>query len=125
MAKKKKNAIPKKLAGVKVPKFLRKSSLVKGLLKTEMGRDILANALTAGAGAAAAVLAQNRGEIAETAGDGAKKSVRIAGLATEAGQNAASAAMSSIADAAKAVLPGGAPTSSKSRKKAQRQNARH
>ena len=51
-----KNAIPKKIAGYKVPKSLRKSRLLKHLLRSPLGREILANALTAGAGAAAAAM---------------------------------------------------------------------
>ena len=57
--------LPKKVAGYRVPKSMRKSKLLRALLNNPMGRDVLANALTAGAGAAAAVLVQNREEIAD------------------------------------------------------------
>jgi len=55
----KKNRIPKTIAGVKVPKVLRKNSLIKGLLGSATGRTVIAEALMAGAAAGAAVLAGN------------------------------------------------------------------
>jgi hypothetical protein len=53
MAKKK---IPKKIAGFKIPKVLRKNSLLKSLVGTAGGRQLVAEALVAAAGAAAAAL---------------------------------------------------------------------
>ena len=47
------NKVPKKIAGVRVPKVFRKSSLLKGLLNTPAGRKLVAEALVAAAGAAA------------------------------------------------------------------------
>jgi hypothetical protein len=59
MAKKQK--VPKRVAGVKLPKALRKSGLAKSLLGTAVGRQLLADALIAAAGAAAAVLVKDKG----------------------------------------------------------------
>ncbi|QIA23268.1 hypothetical protein [Mesorhizobium sp. AA22] len=106
---KNKRKLPKKIGGFKVPKPVRKSTLLRSLLASSVGRDLLANAITAGAGAAAAVLVRERAEIADAtksaAKTGAKKSARVAGLATEMVQSAASAVMGVVSDAAHKVLP--------------------
>ena len=64
MAKKAKSnkaeALPKSVAGVKVPKAMRKSSALGTLFNSELGREILADALIAAAGAAAAALTRTR-----------------------------------------------------------------
>lgn len=44
----KKHRIPKKVAGVKVPKGLRKSKALRAMMSSDVGRDVLANALKAG-----------------------------------------------------------------------------
>ncbi|MGO4835792.1 hypothetical protein AB4144_26480, partial [Rhizobiaceae sp. 2RAB30] len=98
--------------------------VLQALMKSDIGRDVIANALTAGAGAAAAVLVQNRENVADSVGGGAKKGVKIASLASEAAQHAASAALGAVSDAAKAILPHG-KNSPKSSKRTQRQAARH
>jgi hypothetical protein len=102
---KKNGKLPKKIGGFKVPKSVRKSPLVGSLLRSPLGRDILANAITAGAGAAAAVLVQDRDAIAEGSSKAVKKSARTskraAGIASDAVQSAATAVMGVVADAAK------------------------
>ncbi len=40
----KKNRIPKKIAGVKVPKPLRKSKMLRSMMASDLGRDVLAKA---------------------------------------------------------------------------------
>ncbi|WP_254021559.1 hypothetical protein [Mesorhizobium escarrei] len=106
---KSKRKLPKKIGGFKVPKSVRKSTLLRNMLASPVGRDLLANAITAGAGAAAAVLVRERGEIADAtksaAKTGAKKSARAAGLATDMVQSAASAMMAVVSEAAHKVLP--------------------
>ena len=92
--------LPKKVAGYKVPKSIRKSKLLRALLNNPLGRDVLANALTAGAGAAAAVLVQNREEVAPAGIKGTKKGMQAAGLAGEAAQSAATAMIGVVRDAA-------------------------
>ena len=47
----KKNAIPKRVAGFKIPKPIRKSSFLRSMLASKTGRDILGKALVAGAAA--------------------------------------------------------------------------
>ena len=97
---KKKSKLPKKIGGYKVPKAVRRSSLLRGMLASPMGRDIIANAITAGAGAAAAVLVEEREAIADTGAKavkkGAKKSKRAAGIVTEMVQGAGSAVMGRV-----------------------------
>ncbi|MCV9966120.1 hypothetical protein OIU34_30060 [Pararhizobium sp. BT-229] len=100
-----KNRIPKKVAGYKVPKTIRKSSMIRSLLASDIGRDVLANALTAGAGAAAAVLVSEREEIGDATKKGARKGARAMGLAGEAIRNAAHAATEVVRDAAHSALP--------------------
>ncbi len=105
----KKIKLPKKVAGYRVPKSVRKSKLLRALLNNPLGRDVLANALTAGAGAAAAVLVQNREEVVETGKKGTKKAgktgVEVAALATEAAQSAANAMIEVVQNAATTILP--------------------
>ena len=110
---KKKAALPKKIAGVKVPRTVRKSRMLRAMLKNPMGRDLLANALVAGAGAAAAVLVEKREVVADAskstvkAGKKAgKKSYRAAQIAGHAMESAVSAMMGVVADAAHTIVPG-------------------
>ncbi|WP_426131890.1 hypothetical protein [Pararhizobium sp. PWRC1-1] len=100
-----KNRIPKKVAGYKVPKGIRKSSVIRALLASDIGRDVLANALTAAAGAAAAVLIAQREEISDATKKGARKGARALGIAGEAIRDAAQAAMEVVRDAAHSALP--------------------
>ena len=101
----KKTKIPKKIAGFKVPKGIRKSPVLAGLMRSKIGRELLAKALTAGAAATAAVLIEEREPVADAAKKGAAsggKAVRLAGQALESG---ASAAVEVLRDAASAALP--------------------
>jgi hypothetical protein len=109
---KKKAPLPKKIAGVKVPKMVRKSRMLRAMLRNPMGRDLLANALVAGAGAAAAVLIEERGTVTEegkqTAKAGkkaGKKSFRAAQIAGHAMESAVSAMMGVVSDAAHTIVP--------------------
>ena len=105
MAKKRKKVLPKKLAGFKVPKPLRKSRLLRSLLGSAMGREIVANALTAGAGAAATVLLRERAEVADATATGARKGARAIGIVAEAVEEAATAMMDVVTDAARSLVP--------------------
>jgi hypothetical protein len=49
--------IPRSIAGIKVPRRVRKSRTVKALLASPVGREVVAAALTAAVGAAGAALA--------------------------------------------------------------------
>jgi hypothetical protein len=100
-----KNVLPKKIAGYKVPKRLRRSRVLRALLHSPMGRQVAADALVAGAGAASAVLLRDREEVADAARTGARKSGHAVALLTEAGESAAHAVMGVIAEAARSVLP--------------------
>ena len=106
---KKKNPIPKRMAGVKMPKTIRKSRMLRAMLSSAKGRDLLANALVAGAGAAAAVLVEEREQVTDAAGTGAKKGARALGIAAEAMESAASAVMATVSDAAGSLVPNKAP----------------
>jgi hypothetical protein len=98
-----KNKVPKKIAGYKVPRAIRQSTVIKTLLASEIGRGILANALTAAAGAAATVLVAERGEIADATSKGARtRALNIAGAAMG---EAAHAAMDVVRSTAHDALP--------------------
>ena len=101
----KKNPIPKKISGVKMPRTLRKSRMLRAMLGSARGRDLLGKALMAGAGAAAAVLVQERDEVADAGAKGARKGARAVGVAAEALESAAGAVMSTVSDAASSLLP--------------------
>ena len=101
----KKKVIPKKIAGLKVPKRVRRSRLLTSLLKNSLGREVVAKALTAGAGAAAAVLVGERKEIADATGTGARRGAQTVALLTEAVESAAEAVMGVVADAARSMVP--------------------
>lgn len=112
-----KHRIPKRVVGYKVPKTIRKSKILAALIRSDIGRGILANALTAGAGAAAAVLLGEREQIADTAQKGARKSARAAAVASEAIGNAVHAAIEVIQESAHAALPKKIKKDAKARRK--------
>jgi hypothetical protein len=105
MARKGKTKLPKTVAGVTVPKRLRKpGKSLAGLFKSPLGREILAEALVA----AAAALRRNRPSAGEVKGAG----VAMAGAgasaavgAKDVAQSAVGAVGSVVAEAARQVLP--------------------
>jgi hypothetical protein len=105
MGKKNKMALPKKVAGIKVPKSLRKSRLLRSLLASPLGRKVAADALVAGAGAAATVLMRERKEVAHAAEAGVRKGGKRLALVTEAIESAGEAMMDVLTDAARSMLP--------------------
>ena len=114
----KKAKLPKTIAGVKVPKALRKLGPLGRLIDHPLGREILADALIAAAGAAAAALVKHRpsaaqmaqaGEQVAAAGEKAVSgTAQAANLGRDLVQTAAGAVAEVVADAAKSVLPGAA-----------------
>ncbi|ACP22901.1 hypothetical protein NGR_b14500 (plasmid) [Sinorhizobium fredii NGR234] len=118
----KKNRIPKKIAGVKVPKALRKSKVLGAMMASDVGRDVLAKALTAGAGAAAAVLIDHPDDVGKTARKSTRKGARALGLAREAMQSGFSAALDVVKDT---VLPPPKKKAGNKRKSAPRRAALH
>lgn len=94
MAKKDKSKLPKKIAGVKLPKNLRKG--VAGL-DSPLAREILADMLIAAAGAAAAALVKHRPTGRQVAD--------AAGATRDVVQSAAETVTETVADAARRVLP--------------------
>jgi hypothetical protein len=99
-----KAAVPKKVAGVKVPKQVRESKSLATLLTSGLGREILADALIAAAGAAAAALTRTRA--AKDAGEAvAQAGTQAASAAGDAVQTAAGAVANVVSEAARSVLP--------------------
>ncbi|MCO6425507.1 hypothetical protein [Sinorhizobium meliloti] len=72
------------IAGVKVLKPLRESQMLKSMMASDLGRNVLAKALTAGEGAAAAVLADRGDAVGETARTATKKGTKALDVAGEA-----------------------------------------
>jgi hypothetical protein len=93
---KKKVKIPKEVMGMKIPKSIRNSSIISGLLANKAGRQMMAAALTAAATAAAGVLIGERKDVAHAAEKGAKKTVKGAGIVGEAMEQAFRAAMAEL-----------------------------
>jgi hypothetical protein len=99
-SKAKKSGVPKKVAGIKVPKAVRESKSLSTLFMSSLGREILADALIAAAGAAAAALTQTRP--AQKAGHAV---VDAGAEASDSVQTAAGAVASVVTQAAKSFLP--------------------
>jgi hypothetical protein len=103
-AKKSESGIPKKVAGVKVPKAVRDSSSLSTLFNSALGREIIADALIAAAGAAAAALTRTRtakkagAAVAETGGEAVSASAELM-------NTAAGAVAGVVTEAAKSFLP--------------------
>jgi hypothetical protein len=97
--------VPKKVAGYKIPKAVRKSPILKAMLANKTGRDVLAKALVAGAGAAAAVLVEERSDVAGAAKTGKRKGAKAVGLIGHAFHEASDAALDAVREAAGSALP--------------------
>jgi replicative DNA helicase len=105
---KSKSKTPKTIAGMKVPKALRKSGWLDPVLADPQTREILADMLIAAAGAAAAALVKERPSLRQVADAGstvAEAGVEAGSAARDMVQGAASAAAGVITQAAKAILP--------------------
>ena len=101
--------VPRKVAGVKVPKAVRKSRLLDELLTSELGREILAEALVAAAGAVASVLIKKRPSAAQIAQAGhavTDRGAEAASATKDLAQSAVGAVTEVVADAARHILPG-------------------
>jgi hypothetical protein len=109
--------IPKKVAGYKVPRTIRKNALLKTLLASNAGRDVLAKALIAGAGAAAAIMVEEKDEISDAAKSGKRKGRRALGLLGRAFQQGSDAALDVVRETAMSAIP-------KRYRKAKRENPR-
>ena len=100
-----KTKLPERIAGWKVPKAVRKSALLRGLLGSKVGSDIAGKALIAGAGAAAAALTAEHAEVADAGRKGARKGARLVRTLTGAAESGVDAALAVITDAARSMLP--------------------
>ncbi|MCC2690658.1 MAG: hypothetical protein K0S21_3461 [Rhizobiaceae bacterium] len=97
MAKQKSKALPKRIASVKIPKSIRRSKTLRSLIANPVGREILAGALVAGAGAAATILLNEREALADGARKEGKKGARAMEIAREAMKGAAAAMVAAVA----------------------------
>jgi hypothetical protein len=128
MAKAAKMKLPKKVAGLKVPKALRKSAALETLAGSHAGRQILADALVAAAAAAAAVLAGSGAGDEKKPRKGRSRSVlsdtvdaaagALAGLVTDATQSLAPTG-SAAEEPREPVGPGRRPARTKRAAKAE------
>lgn len=99
---KKKMKLPKMVAGVKVPKSLRKSRRLNAVINNPLGRTILADVLIAAAGAAAVAL---RGKAPEAANAGAKAVAAGARGGSDVVQAAVGALSNVVSDVARSIRP--------------------
>src|SRR3954447_12200800 len=103
-SKKSESGIPKKVAGVKIPKAVREPGTLSNLFNSALGREIIADALIAAAGAAAAALTRSR-----TVKDAGKAAADAGASAASAGSDlthtAAGAVATVVTEAAKTLLP--------------------
>jgi len=111
-----KKRLPKKIAGVKVPKKVRKSAIVTSLLESDAARKLAADMLLAAAGAIAAVLVQNNSREIKATG----KSVRRTGqkgssLVQDVVKGAAGAVTGVLGEAARSMLTPEPSTKSKTK----------
>jgi len=124
MAKAGKTRVPKKVAGVKVPKTLRKSKTLDTLLGSPFGREVLAGALVAAAGAAASYLIKHRpsrDQIAEAGEAAAEVGAEGASATKDMTQAAAAALAELVTVAAEKYLPAGQLTKGDKNKEAERE----
>lgn len=96
MAKKAK--IPKRVVGVKVPRAIRRSAILRSLLANDAGRQVLGEALLAGATAAAGILA------AGNASGLRRGTAKVGKIAVEAVSSATGAMADVIGSAAREAL---------------------
>lgn len=79
--------------------------MLKKLLASDTGRDLLAKALIAGAGAAAAVMLEEKSEITDAASKGKRKGAKALNLVGRAFHDGTDAALDVLREAAASVLP--------------------
>jgi hypothetical protein len=103
-AKKAEGGLPKKVAGVKVPKAVRKSGSLANLFNSQLGREILADALIAAAGAAAAALTRSRGA-KDTAQALSDNGSQAASAGADLTGTAVGAVANVVTDAARNLIP--------------------
>jgi hypothetical protein len=103
-AKKAEGGLPKKVAGVKVPKAVRKSGSLATLFNSQLGREVLADALIAAAGAAAAALTRTRAA-KDTGKALADKGSQAASAGADLTGTASGAVAGVIGEAARTIIP--------------------
>lgn len=107
MSKSKPLKLPKRIGGIKVPKFLREPGTIKGVLDSPVGRAVLAEALIA-----AAAALKNYKPVTDMI-DGAGEAVANAGSdAATAAKDTVQSAASGLADVAAGVIRQIVPTAS-------------
>ncbi|MGA0597592.1 hypothetical protein [Enterovirga sp. CN4-39] len=103
MAKGSKTKLPKTVAGIKIPKGLRKSGVLETLVGSQAGRQLLADAIMAAATAAASVLAGKAVASAAQAQEGTARPAQK-GREGGAGDGPGGAIAGLITEAAEAML---------------------
>jgi hypothetical protein len=123
-----KTKVPKKVAGVKLPKTLRHSDLVGAILQNDTARRLLADALIAAAGAAAAVLTRKVVPSAEqvaAAGEAvADAGSKAASATTDLASDIAGTLGHAVTAVATSLLPDGPDGGKKKRRKTRTEEAR-
>ena len=99
MAKGKASKLPKRIAGVKVPKFLRDPGTIEQLINSPVGRVVLAEALIA-----AATALKNYKPVAEAAGHVTEMVEHAGSAAAETAKDLVQNAAGGLADMAAGVV---------------------
>lgn len=100
--------VPKAVAGVSVPRGLRKAGIVTSVLNHPLGRSILADVLVAAAGAAATALNKHQASAAQTSQDGeghALKGNQSSSITSDLAKSAAGALGHLALDVVEQILP--------------------
>jgi hypothetical protein len=112
--------LPKSIAGVKVPKRLRKSKVLGSILRNPIAQVVLAEAAVAAVAAAAAAIARNRPSGSQLAHAGVVANETL-GSAASATTNAASSSKDLLSNLASEMLGGILPSGKGKRRKTKRQ----
>lgn len=102
---KKKTKLPKRVGGFRIPKALRRSKTIEAILSNPVGREILAGALVASAGAMAAALVENRNEIHGAGAKGGRKAARAVDISRHALKSGAKAFADELGSSIRNIVP--------------------
>ncbi len=110
--KAKRPKVPKRIAGVKIPKSIRKSDLARWLIANPLGRSVVTDALVAGVAAVGSSLARNApssSNLRETANEAVDSGSRAAGRAGDAILSAATTIGQALSAVAQQMRSAGSP----------------
>jgi hypothetical protein len=105
MSMAKKIKLPKRILGLRIPKALRRSKTIEAILSSPLGREIVAGALVAAAGAMATALVENREDLARAGKKGGRTAAGVADLSRRTLKSGARAFSEEIGSAIHKIIP--------------------